>query len=292
MIERSHLQIIQALDELGTLTQAAEALCLSQSALSHQIRKLEELAGVRIWHRIGRTLYLTPAGRELLKTARQVLPLLKQSERTLAAYRDGKRGLLRIGVECYPCYAWLKNVVVKFMAEADDVDIDIVSQFQFRGLEALREHHIDLLITPDPVDSERIHFERLFDYEVVLVMNDSHPLTKEETIQPEMLAGETLLTFPVPAERLDIFNRFLVPAGIAPRERKAIESVDIILQMVVFRRGVCALPEWLAAGYLTTLPLTTARLGQGGLNKSLFAALRTPDRSIRYFQEFIELGKR
>jgi LysR family transcriptional regulator, regulator for metE and metH len=292
MIERSHLQIILALDELGTLTQAAEALCLSQSALSHQIRKLEELAGVRIWHRIGRTLYLTPAGRELLKTARQVLPVLEQSERTLTAYRDGKRGLLRIGVECYPCYAWLKNVVVTFMAEAADVDIDIVSQFQFRGLEALREHHIDLLITPDPVDSERIHFERLFDYEVVLVMNDVHPLTAEETVQPEMLAGETLLTFPVPAERLDIFNRFLAPAGIAPRERKEIESVDIMLQMVAFQRGVCALPEWLAAGYLTTLPLTTARLGQGGLNKSLFAALRAADLGIRYFQEFIELGKR
>jgi LysR family transcriptional regulator, regulator for metE and metH len=63
MIERSHLQIISALDELGTLTQAAEALCLSQSALSHQIRKLEELAGVRIWHRVGRSLYLTPAGK-------------------------------------------------------------------------------------------------------------------------------------------------------------------------------------------------------------------------------------
>lgn len=292
MIERSHLQIILALDELGTLTQAAEALCLSQSALSHQIRKLEELAGVRIWHRIGRTLNLTPAGRELLKTARQVLPVLEQSERTLAAYRDGKRGLLRIGVECYPCYAWLKNVVVKFMAEAADVDIDIVSQFQFRGLEALREHHIDLLITPDPVDSECIHFERLFDYEVVLVMNDAHPLTAEETVQPEMLAGETLLTFPVPSERLDIFTRFLAPAGIVPRERKEIESVDIMLQMIAFRRGVCALPEWLAVGYLTNLPLKTARLGQGGLDKSLFAALRTADRNIRYFQEFIELGKR
>jgi LysR family transcriptional regulator, regulator for metE and metH len=228
----------------------------------------------------------------MLKTARQVLPVLEQSERTLAAYREGKRGLLRIGVECYPCYAWLKNVVVKFMAEAADVDIDIVSQFQFRGLEALREHHIDLLITPDPVDCERIHFERLFDYEVVLVMNDAHPLAAEEKVSAERLAGETLITFPVPTERLDICTRFLVPAGIAPRERKEIESIDIMLQMVAFRRGVCALPEWLAAGYLTSLPLTTARLGQDGLNKSLFAALRTADRTIRYFQEFIDLGKR
>ena len=130
MIEFKHLKIIKALHENGTLTRAANVLCLSQSALSHQIRYLEKKLNIALWEREGRNLRLTKAGELLLQTAQQLLPILKQTEKTIKAYAQGSQGILRIGVECYPCYKWLTSVIGVFLQEMPDVEVEIINKFQ------------------------------------------------------------------------------------------------------------------------------------------------------------------
>ncbi|HNO20724.1 MAG TPA: LysR family transcriptional regulator, partial [Nitrosomonas sp.] len=140
MIEHSHLTIIEALHTHGTLTEAANTLCLSQSALSHQIGYLEKKLGVALWKREGRNLRLTQAGMLLLEVAQQILPVLAQAEKKLTAYREGRQGILRIGVECYPCFEWLTGIIGAFMQSLPDIDVDIIQKFQFTGLEGLQNY--------------------------------------------------------------------------------------------------------------------------------------------------------
>lgn len=287
MIEHSHLKIIQALDNKGTLTEAANALCLSQSALSHQIRYLEKKLDVRLWERAGRKLRLTQAGELLLQTAQHVLPVLEQAEYTLKAYGEGRQGVLRIGVECYPCYEWLTGAIGTFLQAMPDVDIDIVNKFQFSGLEGLLNHHIDILVTPDKERKETIIYETLAEYELVLLVSKHHPLAKTQYITPENLSSETLLSFPVASERLDIFTQFLNPAYVKPAKIKKIESIELMLQMVALERGVCVLPEWLAVSNLKKI-----RIGANGMHKKLFAVLRIHDKEILYIKEFVAVGKK
>ncbi len=292
MIEHSHLRIIQALYSNGTLTEAANSLCLSQSALSHQIRYLEKKLALSLWERDGRCLRLTQAGQLLLQTAQQVLPVLSQAEKTLKAYSEGRQGVLRIGVECYPCYEWLTGVVGTFLEVMPDVEIDIVNKFQFSGLEGLLNHHIDVLITPDPVRKKEIQYEPLAEYETVLVVAKTHPLATLKTLKPEHLVSETLLTFPVPQDRLDILTQFLKPAQLSPEKLKEIESIDLMLQLVALQRGVCVLPEWLADNYCKTMSLKKIRIGRTGLHKELLIALRKSDLKIPYIERFIEFGRK
>ena len=268
MIEHSHLRIIAALQQNGTLTEAANRLCLSQSALSHQIRSLEKKLGVALWERDGRYLRLTHAGQLLLQVAEQVLPVLAQAEQNLKAYGEGRQGILRIGVECYPCYEWLTGVTGEFMRQMPDVDIDIVSKFQFSGLEGLLNHHIDILVTPDLIKQQGSHYEVLTDYELVLVLAADHPLAHTAQINPEQLAAETLLTFPVPIQRLDIFNHFLSPVYLKPARHKVVESLELMLQMAELQRGVCVLPRWLAEGRCKNERLSTLKLGKEGMQRS------------------------
>jgi LysR family transcriptional regulator for metE and metH len=290
MIERSHLKIIQALADNGTLTAAANALFLTQPALSHQIRYLEKKMEVAIWQRDGRQLRLTQAGELLLRVARQVLPVLEQTEKTLQAYGEGRMGVLRLGVECHPCYEWLKGILTNFLIAMPDMDVDIVNKFQFSGLEGLLNHHVDLLVTPDVVGMSGVVYEPLFDYELVLLVADSHPLARYKFIAAEQLSNELILTFPVAHDRLDIFTQFLLPATVNPKT-KAIESLDIMVQMVGLNRGVTVLPGWLAEEYCQKLPVKTLRLGKNGLAKTLFAAMRESDVEIHYMQAFVRLGK-
>ncbi len=291
MIERSHLRILQALNQHGTLTEAANALCLSQSALSHQIRYLEKKLDIILWQKEGRRLKLTRAGELLLQVAHQVLPVFQQAEETLKAYNEGSQGILRIGVECYPCSRWLNRVVSDFLQKLPDIEIDIVNKFHFSGLEGLLNHHIDLLVTPDLVQKPGIFYEPIVTYELVLLANETLPLAKSSVLHPEQLATETLITFPIPLERLDIMTRFLNPAGVHPATIKEIESIDLMIQLVALGRGVCVLPEWLATHYSKRYPLTKLRLGKNGIYKKLYLAMHENDHDITYIEQFIYVGK-
>ncbi|ABL02692.1 transcriptional regulator, LysR family [Candidatus Ruthia magnifica str. Cm (Calyptogena magnifica)] len=292
MITLKHLKIIQALHENSTLTRAANVLYLSQSALSHQIRYLEEKLGVTLWERKGRNLLLTKAGELLLQTAQQLLPILEQTEKTLKAYAQGHQGILRIGVEYYPCYKWLTKVIGVFLQKMPNVEVEIINKFQFSGHEGLLNYHIDILITPDIEKKANIHIETLTQYNLVLLVADKHPLAHKKVIIPKDLAHKTLLTFPVPLERLDILTKFLNPAHTKLKYIKKIESIEIILQMTTLGRGVCIFPEWLADEFIKKMPVKKIRISANGLSQKLFAILRKQDKEINYIQRFVKISKK
>ncbi len=242
MLERIHLAVVQEVEKQGSLTAAANVLCVTQSALSHSMKKLEQQLGTDIWLREGRNLRLTQAGEYLLAVANRVLPQLNQAEERLRQFAQGERGALRIGMECHPCYQWLLKVASPYLAAWPDVDVDVKQKFQFGGIGALFGYEIDLLVTPDPLYKPGLKFVPVFDYEQVLVVAGGHKLAKEEYVKPQQLTNEILITYPVATDRLDIYNQFLMPAGVTPKRHKTIETTDIMLQMVAqrARRGSLA----------------------------------------------------
>ena len=292
MIERIHLAIVLEVDRQGSLTAAAGQLCLTQSALSHTVKKLEQQLGTEIWLREGRNLRLTQAGHYLLEVAKRVLPQLALAEERMGQYAQGERGTLRIGMECHPCYQWLLKVVSPYLADWPDVDVDVKQKFQFGGIGALFGYEIDLLVTPDPLYKPGLRFEPVFDYEQVLVVAHRHPLAREAYVKPEHLTGEVLITYPVAIDRLDIYNQFLAPAGITPKRHKAIETTDIMLQMVASGRGVAALPRWLAQEYADKMEVVPVRLGRKGIAKQIHLGAREADFEIDYLKAFVALAKR
>ncbi len=291
MIERNHLIVIREIERQGSLTAAANALHLTQSAISHTIRKLEQNLGVEIWRREGRSLILTQAGQYLLAVANRVLPQLDYAQERLRQYAQGECGALRIGMECHPCYQWLLKLVAPFLALWPQVDVDVKQKFQFGGIGALFGYEIDLLVTPDPLHKPGLSFEPVFDYEQVLVVNKEHPLAKADYVEPEQLSTEVLITYPVPLERLDIFNQFLLPAGIGPKRHKPIETTDIMCQMVASGRGVSALPRWLVDEYADKLNVVPVRLGKQGIQKHIYLGIREGDIEIDYIRAFVELAR-
>ncbi|GAB2190064.1 LysR substrate-binding domain-containing protein [Sessilibacter sp. MAH1] len=291
MLERIHLRLVKTVEEQGSLTSAAKELCLTQSALSHTIRKLEDKLGTSIWIRDGRKLRLTQSGQYLLNVANRILPQLEYAESKLQQFGLGEQGLLRIGMECHPCYQWLLKIVSPFLKQWPGVDVDVKQRFRFGGVGALFDYEIDLLVTPDPFFKEGLHFEPVFDYEQVLVVNNGHQLSHKQCIQPEDLRGETLITYPVDVDRLDIFTEFLKPSGVIPKRHKTIEATDILLQMVASNRGVTALPKWLACEYQNQLGLSIASLGKQGVFKKIYLGTRESDNDVRYLSNFVELAR-
>ncbi len=286
MIERAHLSIVSALHRHGTLTRAANELCLSQSALSHTIRRLENELGVSLWKRRGRRLEFTQAGRHLLSVSERILPLLEQTESTLMAYAEGRRGTLRIGMECHPCYEWLIERVSSFLKEWPDLDLDVTRRFQFNGVEALLNNQIDVTITPDPVFYPGLSYTEVLNYELLLVVGERHRLAGRNSVEPADIAEEHLLTYPVGRERLDVFTHFLIPGGVEPVSHREVEATEIMLQLVAAGRGVTTLPAYMVRKHGSPHGVSGIRLGAEGIFNTLYLGCRKEDLEVDYIAAF------
>ncbi|MGH1485964.1 MAG: LysR substrate-binding domain-containing protein [Cellvibrionaceae bacterium] len=288
MIERIHLNILCEIERQGSLTAAAKALHLTQSALSHTIKKLEAQLGTPLWSKQGRKIKLTQSGQYLQKEAKRLLPQLERIDEVLGHYAKGEQGSLRIGMECHPCYQWLLKVVSNFLHDHPDVDIDVKQKFQFGGVAALFNHDIDLLVTPDPIVRKGITFTPVFSYEQVLVVSEQHAFSQCDFIEPKEMIQQTLYTYPVQIERLDIYKEFLLPANCLPQKRKTLEATEIMLQLVAANRGVAALPRWLVEQYQQQLPLKAVSLGPSGIRKQIHLGTREGEEEDGLAMSFVE----
>ncbi len=291
MLDRTDLLIVEAIARLGTVTQAAKELFLTQSAISHSMKRMESYHGVAIWEREGRGVKLTSAGEDLLRFAQRTLPQFEKMEHALKAHAKGEIGRLQIGMECYPCFQWLLKIVAPFLKAYPNVDVDVLKEFQFGGLAALFNDEVDILITPDPLIKPGIDYTPVFQYDQVLVLADSHPLSDKAYIEPSDLSDQVLLSYPVEKSRLDVFNQFLIPANQGIAGHKTIETTEILLQMVAAQRGVAVLPQWLVEEQGSEFAITSVPLGEQGITKNIYIGRRVREIPYHQIDAFIDMAK-
>ena len=290
MLEIRHLRALIALAEAGTVSAAAERVHLTQSALSHQLRAIEAHAGVPVVRRKGQTVELTEAGRRLLALARAVNGEIQGAERDLARLAGRPSGTLRIVLECHTCFDWLMPVMDAFRRNWPEVELDLVSGFHPDPFELLAADRADLVIGSEPKRRRGIVHAPLFRYEIMAVLPTDHPLRAKRWLDPLDFKGQTLITYPVPEERIDLIRQVLKPAGIRPQRRTA-ELTVAILQLVASRRGLAALPNWGLKNYTDYEYVLARRIGRGGLWSDLYATMTKETAGRPYATDFIETAR-
>ncbi|MEX0871223.1 MAG: LysR family transcriptional regulator [Aquisalimonadaceae bacterium] len=290
-LELRHLRSLQAIRSQGNLARAADGLHLTQSALSHQIRGLEHYFGAELFFRKTRPLRWTPAGEQLLQLADSILPQVTAAERALKGAGDGRQGRLHIAVECHSCFDWLMPTMDRYRIDWPAVELDVSMGFSFHPLPALYRGEVDLVITSDPEDLGGLDYVPLFRYEMLLAVAGHHRLAEQAVVDPADLATETLITYPVCRNRLDIYHRFLDPAGVQPAAERTAELTVMLIQLIANGRGVSALPNWALREYLDQAGLRALRLGRDGLWSTLYAAVRSDDLNKEYMDGFIRLAR-
>lgn len=289
-IEFRHLRTIQAIHRAGGLARAAEMMNITQSALSHQVKGLEDQAGVELFVRRSKPLKLSPAGQRLLKLAEQVLPQVEALQEEFSGLRDGSTGRMHIAIECHACFEWLFPVLEQFRRTFADVDVDIRPGLAFDALPALLREEVDLVISSDPEEIAGVEFIELFDYKAVFVAASTHPLAQKEFIEAEDFRGETLITYPVERTRLDVFSQLLIPAKVEPKSIRQVELTAVILLLVASNRGVSVLPDWVVREVKYSSDYVTRPLTAQGVTRRLYAAIRSDDREKPFMQELLGLA--
>jgi len=286
MLEIRHLRTLSALRSAGSLVRAAQLLNLTQSALSHQIKLLEDRYGGPLFERKSVPIGFTATGARLLKLADMLLPEIEAAEREVARLMQGDQGQLRVALECHTCFDWLMPVMDEFRKRWPDVEIDLVSGFHSEPAELLRSGEADLVIGSN-YSPEYATFP-LFRFEIMVVMAHKHRLQAQRRLLPADFEGETLITYPVPESRIDLIREVLRPAGIHFTRRTA-ELTVAVLQLVASRRGLAALPNWAIKNYVDYDYVAARPVGEQGLWSDLFVSVPDNLRNKAYVHDFVNV---
>lgn len=288
MLEIRHLRSLTAIADTGKLATAAERVHLSQSALSHQIRALESFHGLSLFERTPQGLRFTPAGERLLALARTVLAEVEAAERDLQNLSGQATGELRIALECHTCFDWLLPVMHTFRQRWPQVEVDLVAGFHADPLALLKEGRADLVIGSRPKALRPWHVQPLFRFEILAVLANEHPLRHKRFVSAKDLAGQTLITYPVPEARIDLIREVLKPAGVT-LERRTAELTVAIVQLVASMRGIAALPSWGLQSYLAHDYVKAVPIGPKGLWSELHAISPKTMASLPYMQDMAQI---
>ncbi len=290
-LELRHFRTLRAIQQAGGLARAADLLNTTQSALSHQVAGIEDQVGMELFVRRSKPMRLTSAGIRMLRVADRILPEIAALEEEFHALSAGKTGRLHIAIQCHACFDWLFPVLELFRHAWPEVDVDIRAGLAFDAFPALLREEVDLVISSNPEALPGISFNPLFDYHPTFVASSLNPLAQKPVIEPEDFRDQTLITYPVNRDKLDIFTEFLTEAKVEPRAQRPVELTAVILMLVGSNRGVAVLPDWVIRDVRSNADYVTRSLGDGTITKRLFAATRDDDVTKPFMAHFLRLGR-
>jgi LysR family transcriptional regulator for metE and metH len=288
-IDVRHLQMVAAIAASGSVTHAAAELYLTQSAVSHQLRGIEERLGTPLFLRVGKRMIVTAAGERVLAAARRVLDDIKTTEEEVRRLGASQAAVLRVCAQCNTGYHWLPPLVDAFRRKHPDVDVSLAVECTGRPVEALLEGRLDLAIVTQAVRHEHVRVRPLFEDEHAAIVPPDHPFAKRPFVRPEDLASERLLIYSSSPDDSFTIQKILRPAGVVPRRVSFILLTEAILEMVKARLGVSVMQTWaiepaLRSGDVRAIPITAS-----GIRREWSAATLTAAGTPAYLDAFIDL---
>lgn len=255
-MEMSALQAFLAVAEHGSFSRAADALFLTQPAVSKRVAALEEELRAPLFDRMGRSVRLTEAGETLLPHARRVLSELEASRQAVADLQGRVGGRLRIGTSHHIGLHRLPPVLRAYTGAFPDVDLDLHFMDSEQACLAVERGELELAVVTLPQQpADTLEVERLWRDPLDFVVGGEHPLARRRQLEPAVLAAHAAI-LPAPTT----FTRRIVAAALRPwglSLRVAMETnyLETIKMMVEVGLGWSALPRTMNGGELVVLSL-------------------------------------
>jgi LysR family transcriptional regulator for metE and metH len=239
------LRTLVAVQDYGTLSKAAEALGVTQSALSHQIREAERQCGAQLFRRVGRRLHLTPLGDQLQDSARRIVAEIARAEDNLENHRHGMGPVVRVSGGAYGCHEWMPRYLAQRRNEGVEKPIELldnaIGQPMFK---ALTDGKVDVILTGGAPRDRRVEAIPVFADELMAVMAPNHALRSRSHVEAADFGGQTYLTYSTVSEMDFEGERLFRPSKVSPKRFLRVGTVEAIIAMVAEGLGLSILSAW------------------------------------------------
>lgn len=287
--EIRHLVAFTTVLSAGGFTKAARILNLTQSALSHQIKTLEDQLGVQVFARIGKRIVLTQAGEILLTHATTVLRELADARQAILELQDPGRGRLRISSAGYSCYLLLPRLLQEFKAEYPRVELSVAADYTGEAVQHLLEGILDVAIMVAPPPVRGLIVEPLATDELFVIVPAAHPWAKRRRVSWEELATQVLITYNKASQTHQLLLHRLAQEHATPPETMEVREAEAVTEMVKIGLGIAVVPPWVVREDLRRHRLKALTLGRTGLKRSWAIAYLQGKKLPPYSQAFIKI---
>ena len=294
MFEIKHLKTLATLANTGNIRKAADVLFVSQSALSHQLKDLEQRLNEPLFIRNTSPIEFTNKGKILLNLADDILPKISNTLGELKA-ENYVYPQLNLAIACHACFQWLLPVTVIFSQQYPELKIEFIEQF-FTTQSENKSPQVDVLFTDEKIENDDFTYHALGRFEVVAVLAkgekvEHNSLTSKQFLNVSDFSKNILLTYPVKYEHLDVYKLFLNKEQgsdkYKPKTIKQVANSHMILQMVAANMGIATLPDWLVNSLSKQSLVQTKHIGEKGIFKTLYARYKKDNKQLNIIKQLI-----
>ncbi|XQW85422.1 LysR family transcriptional regulator [Thalassotalea piscium] len=266
----SHLKMMCELERNTTVKEAAQALYISQPALTNRIREAERRLNTALFIRRGRKLVMSNAGQRLLVSAKKILEELARAEYDIERFSDGVEQVLRIGVPHYASFTWLPKVIEAMNDEFPSIELEITAQAAIQPLTALQSANIDMAMFSSGnlqlvLDQKYYQSDFVIEDELVACVSCHHKSANKAYLTANDFLDETYVTNSTIAEKDREYELFFKPASTIPRKTLQVGFKEAIIELVNANLGMSIFSKRQITPYLKHHNIKIIPLGVEGL---------------------------
>lgn len=288
-LELKHLRMVQTIAGAGTMTRAAQALFLSQSALSQQLKEIETRLQTPLFYRTRKKMMLTPMGRKILDTADRVIRVMEDTEADIARMVSGETGELKVGTQCIFCYRWLPKVMGAFQEKFPNVELEIGNSVN--ALQELEKGIYNLVISVLPENGGNIATTALFRDEMFAILGPDLPLAQKSRLEFIDFKKENFISIRSrPQNRF--YQKYLKPNGIHPKRFMVVEDPSAMMELTSAGFGIAMAPGWAIQSQVDAGQIRALSITRPGMYLTWRAVFLKDNASLVFLQEFVRLISR
>ena len=286
-MELKHFRLIKTITEERSLANSSEKLFLTQSALSHQLREMEERLGFKVFFRSRNKWKLSEQGQELYLSANSIFKIIDEGFINIDQINKGSKGKVRIGTECYTFYQGFPAFIQKMGILYPDIEVDIVLDSYCQPLSKLISNEIDIAIISSKSSIEKMASIELYTDEIMCLMHKEHPFADVDYLQPHHFPKLDLIIHSYPMESVAVYEHFLKLNNTAPKSISAIPFTIVALEMVAANMGVMCIPRWSLKPIKISDQIILKKINKKGLKKTQYLVFKEGAPSKQYINDFI-----
>jgi len=280
-----HFKLVDTISKEGTLTKSALALHLTQSALSHQLRELEREMDTEIFQRMGKRMQLTDNGTRFLQSAEKILAEIRALQEDISNSKNGKTGRLNICTQCYTAYHWLPEIVKNYRELSPDINLHIASEASKRPLEYLLRGELDVAIVRTQMANTKIHYEPVFEDQLMVVMSKNHPLAGKKIFEiSDFHDAEVIMpAYDASYQDTPLIEHMIQQQHIRIKNLQRIHYTDAAIEMIDANLGIGVIADWLLKPYLESKNIVAIPFSSVIARRTWYAATTKQTCAIQNF---------
>ncbi|OJJ23962.1 LysR family transcriptional regulator [marine bacterium AO1-C] len=286
-MELKYFRLIKTIVEEGSIANSSERLFLTQSALSHQLRDLEERLGFKVFHRKRNQWDLTQEGKELYKVANELFQTIEEGFSNIQNIKEGSKGTIRLSAECQSFFHKIPAFIQKMGIVYPDIAIDLRLGTTHQTISQVLSEEIDIALLTSKPAADALHSVEVFHDEIFALMHQEHPLNEKPYLDASDFSQIHLIINSFPLEGVAVYEHFLRQNKVTPVKISAIPFTEITLSMIAANMGIMCAPKWQLSSFKLFENLVFKRISTQGLKRTHYLVVKQAYKNRQYINDFI-----